>query len=176
MRALVCCGFMAALVACSGANKKSAGPGDGDDLGRIDTEPQPSDKNFDGAGDDGDEDEGEDAGASDEDDATSDQPKPKPRNDDYEINHRDCDALAGAYGRAWERDEMKQLNGRKLKKAAFDKAAAEIEGNAGEMKDNWRDECYNTVGTAYLKSRLKCAMRAKSMKRFNDCMDGLADP
>ena len=160
--------FTAGLPGCS-SDKKEAKDPDKWDMGKVDTEPQPSDYEP-SSGDDDDDDE-----SGDDDDEPAPKPKPKPKDEDYEINHRDCDALAGAYGRAWERDEMKKLNEKKLKKAAFDKQAAQLKEHAEGMKDNWRNECYGTVGTAYLRSRLKCAMKAKSMQRFNDCMDGLAE-
>jgi hypothetical protein len=156
-----------AVLGCSGSSKKEAEEPDTSwDMGDADPDPAPAPSPEPEASDDDDEDEPDPA------------PKPKPltQDDDYEINHRDCDALAQAYGGAWLRDEMKKLNERKLKKAQFDKAKAQVETDAESMKDNWREECYKTVGTAYLRSRLKCAMKAKSLKRFNDCMDGLADP
>ncbi len=148
------------LAACS--PKKDAEEPDTSWDTSTDPDPAPSDPDPEPAGDDDD-----------------DEPKPKPKritqDDDFEINHQDCDALAGAYGRAWENDEMKKLNERKLEKKALDKAATEVKKGGQDMKANRRDECYNTVGTAYLRSRLKCTMKAKSLERFNNCMDGLAE-
>ncbi len=92
--------------------------------------------------------------------------------DDYEMSHSDCAALAQAYGGAWLHDEMEKLNAKKLKQAQFDQAAAQLRKDSDGMAAQYQDECGKTVGTAYLRSRLQCAMKAKTMQRFNDCMDG----
>ncbi len=104
-----------------------------------------------------------------------DEPSPKkvdPRDDNYEINHRDCAALARAYGRSWLGDELDKLNAKKLKTAQHEKFQSGLEDDSKEMADQYQGECDKTVGTAYLRSRLACAVKAKKMKRFNDCMDG----
>lgn len=157
---------VAALSGCSGDSKKKAEEPDSS-WDMSDTEPAPQPKST------------ETDTGDDDDDEPAPKPSPKPKQvtqaDDYEINHQDCDALGGAYGRAWENDEMKKLNARKLQQKQFDKAAAEIKQGSASMKQNWQDECYKTVGTAYLRNRLQCAMKAQSLERFNNCMDGMAD-
>ncbi len=155
---------------CSGTSKKKADDADSSwDMDGSDPEPASD-------GETPPETRGDD---DDDDDASAPKPKPKPkpptRADDYEINHTDCDALARAYGGAWENDEMKKLNARKLPEKQFEKAAADVKKSGAEMATNWREECYKTVGTAYLRSRLQCAVKAKSLERFNNCMDGVAD-
>lgn len=95
--------------------------------------------------------------------------------DDYEINHSDCQALGQAYGGAWLHDEMEKLNAKKLKQAQFDAAEAQLRKDSEGMGDQYQDECGKTVGTAYLRSRLACAMKAKTLQRFNDCMDGKSE-
>jgi hypothetical protein len=157
-------------LACSGSSKKDAEDPDKWDMG--DTEPSPKSDPDPVSLDDDDDDDDE---SGDDDDDAAPKGKPVTQEDDYEINERDCDALARAYGGAWKRDEFKKLNKKKLSKEKFDAQAAQLEEHATGMADNWRSECYKTVGTAYLRSRLQCALKAKSMKRFNDCMDGLAD-
>lgn len=162
-----------ALACSSGSKKKADDPDSKWDMGDTSGAGEPSPKSDPDpvSGDDDDD-------TSDDDDDDAPQPKPKKpltQEDDYEINERDCDALAGAYGRAWKRDEIAKLNKKKLSQEKFDKQAAQLDDHAQSMEDNWRSECYKTVGTAYLRSRLQCALKSKSMKRFNDCMDGLAD-
>lgn len=154
---------VAALSACSGDSKKKAEDPDSSwDMTDTDPAPEPTPKT-----------DHDDEGAPEPEPEAK--PKPVTREDDYEINHRDCDALSGAYGRAWENDEMKKLNARKLPEKQFDKAADEIKQGSASMKQNWQEECYKTVGTAYLRSRLQCAMKAQSLERFNNCMDGTAE-
>lgn len=100
---------------------------------------------------------------------------PDPAADDYEINHRDCEALARAYANAWKNDEMATLEKKKLSQAQHDKIATQVQEDSQGMFDNYIDQCGKTVGTTYLRSRLQCAAKAKTMKRFDDCMDGRAD-
>ncbi len=95
-----------------------------------------------------------------------------PADDEYELNHRDCDALASAYARSWENDEMVKLDKKNLKPKQHERVAAQIHEGAIEASDNWRSECHKIVGTAMLHSRLSCAAKAKTMQRFNDCWDG----
>lgn len=105
----------------------------------------------------------------------SDKPTPDPGSDDYEINIRDCEALARAYAGAWLNDEKAELDGKGLKKDQYSKVFAQIQEDSEGMFDNYFDQCGKTVGTSYLHSRLQCAMKAKSMKRFDDCMEGRAE-
>lgn len=153
--------IMALVAGCSGDKKQAEEP-KGSDWEMPEPEPDPEPRDPAPSGDDDDDDPA---------------PKPKPisRSDDYEINERDCDALAQAYGRAWKNDELDKLSKRKLPKPQFDKTAADIESGSEDMKENYREECYKTVGTAYLRSRLGCALKAKSLERFHACMDGTAD-
>lgn len=104
----------------------------------------------------------------------SDKPTPDPGSDDYEINIRDCEALARAYAGAWLNDEKAELDDKGLKKAQYDKLWSQIQEDSQGMFDNYFDQCGKTVGTTYLHSRLKCAIKAKSMKRFDDCLEGRA--
>jgi hypothetical protein len=110
-----------------------------------------------------------------EDSPPAPKPSPDPGADDYQINHRDCEALARAYAGAWLNDEREILKSKKLKQAQIDKLAAELEDDSQGMFDNYLNQCSNTVGTSYLRSRLQCAAKAKTMKRFDDCMEGRAD-
>lgn len=107
---------------------------------------------------------------------SDDVPKPRPDAvvgaDDYEIDSRDCQGLATVYGAAWLNDELEKLNKKKLKQAEFDRVAAQLKTDSQGMADQYDGECQKTVGTAYLRDRLQCAMKAKNMQRFNDCMDG----
>lgn len=92
--------------------------------------------------------------------------------DDYELSHRDCRALARAYGRAWVNDELEKLAALNLEPARREEAATEIDQDGAEMHDNWLRECEKTVGTAYRHESLACAMKAKTMKAFDDCWQG----
>ena len=105
----------------------------------------------------------------------SDEPTPDPGSDDYEINIRDCEALARAYAGAWLNDEKANLGKKGMKKEQCDKVLAQIQEDSKGMFDNYFDQCGKTVGTTYLHSRLQCAIKAKSMKRFDGCLEGSAE-
>lgn len=94
-------------------------------------------------------------------------------NQDYEISERDCRALSAAYARSWRNDEFAKVPDG-MAAADRDKAQADIEAGSAEMKDQYLGQCLGTVGTAYPLNNLKCALKAKSMKRFDDCMSGQA--
>jgi hypothetical protein len=145
-------------IGCSASKPKQANDIDSSPVVADPTDPQPSDDPID----------------SPEPSDTPAAPKPKaqPASDDYEITYRDCAALGQAYGRAWLGDEMTKLNDKKLKQKQFDSVAAKLQEDSVGMAEQYQGECDKTVGTAYLRTRLACALKAKHMARFNDCMDG----
>lgn len=106
------------------------------------------------------------------------EPEPGPRepsnvdnNQDYEIADRDCRALAKAYARSWRLDELKKVPSG-LTADQRTEVENDLETSSSEMREQYLGQCRNTVGTAYPIDNLKCAMKAKSMQRFDDCMAG----
>ena len=71
---------------------------------------------------------------------------------------------------------MDKLNAKKLKPKAFEQAKADVEKAAQDAGENWRSACDFIVGSPFLFSRLKCATKAKTVQRFNDCWDGKVEP
>jgi len=115
---------------------------------------------------------------SDDEESSDDSPSKKdelPPSDDYDITYQDCKELAGVYYRAWRKPELEKLEAKNFKPKLYETARKNVEKAAQEAGDNWLKECEGTVGTPYLYSRLKCAMKAKTVERFNDCLDGKAD-
>jgi hypothetical protein len=111
-------------------------------------------------------------------DEPSEDPPPKkaqPANDDYDMTYRDCKTLAGTYQRAWERVEREKLDKKNFKPKLYDTALKNVQRAAKEAGDHWLAECEGMVGSPYLYSRLKCALKAKTVERFNDCWDGKAE-
>lgn len=92
-------------------------------------------------------------------------------NQDYEITDRDCGALAAAYAEAWRLDETKKIPAG-MSPEERSHVEGELDGSSSEMREQYLGQCRNTVGTAYPYDNLKCAMKAKSMQRFDDCMAG----
>ncbi len=111
-------------------------------------------------------------------DEPTDDPPPKkaePANDDYDMTYRDCQALAGTYGRAWERAEREKLEKKNFKPKLYETALKNVQKAAQQAHDNWLQECEGTVGSPFLYNRLKCALKAKTVERFNDCLDDKAE-
>jgi len=92
-------------------------------------------------------------------------------NQDYEISDRDCHALATVYAEAWRLDEQKKIP-EGVAEAQRTELETELEGSSAEMREQYLGQCRNTVGTAYPYDNLKCALKAKTMQRFDDCMVG----
>ncbi len=151
------------LVACSGSQPKPQ-----DDFEPPTDEPTEPATNFEPTDDPADE---------PGDEPTNDPPpkKAQPASDDYDITYRDCQALAGTYSRAWERVEREKLEKKNFKPKLYDTALKNVQKAAQEAGDNWLEECAGTVGSPFLYSRLKCALKAKTVERFNDCWDGKAE-
>lgn len=99
----------------------------------------------------------------------------QPRDQDYIISYRDCKALAGNYGRAWESDERKKLEGRRFNDKQLATAQNNVKNAAREAADNWLSACESIVDSPFLYTRLSCAMKSKTIERFNDCWDGKVD-
>ena len=105
-------------------------------------------------------------------------PAPAPRapsnvenNQDYEISDRDCRTLAAAYAEAWRLDEIEKIPAG-MSPSQRDEVDSDLATSSTEMREQYLGQCQNTVGTAYPYDNLKCAMKAKSMQRFDDCMAG----
>lgn len=105
-----------------------------------------------------------------------DPPRPKgpstvDDNTDYEIGERDCRALAAAYAESWRLDELAKVPAG-MSSSERSEVESQLEGSSKEMREQYLGQCRSTIGTAYPYDNLKCAMKAKSMKRFDDCMAG----
>jgi len=96
--------------------------------------------------------------------------RPLPVGDDYLMSHRDCDALAQAYRRAWLRDERKKLD--KMAEKLRAQAAANLDNAANQGAESWLTSCQGIVGSPQVRTNLKCALKAKSLERFEACMAG----
>jgi hypothetical protein len=163
---------------CSDSKKEPKTP---DDVG-ADSDPAPrwdsssahdEENTYDARGRSSSSSSSEDGSSSD--DGGSDESAPRKRReqeDDYDMTYADCKVLARTYRNAWYHDEIEKLNSRKLPEKHFKKAEANVEQAANDGGENWLQACNTTVGSPQLRSRLKCASRAKTLQRFNDCMDG----
>jgi len=92
--------------------------------------------------------------------------------DDYTLTQKDCVELGKQYVVVQKADQMAQLN---PKLSADQKATAEknIDKVVQPMGDRWADGCISSlVGNVAERKRLECAMRAKTVKAFDDCLNG----
>jgi hypothetical protein len=168
------CALALVVLGCSGAQNKEKESSDWDPADSSGGDEVASSSGGDGSGDSGDSGSG-DSGAidgGDGDETPAPKPKPPPGADDYDLTYSDCRALAATYRGAWLSEELTKLNAKKLNEKAFEKAKAQVEKSAEEAGENWRSACDSIVGSPFLYSRLKCAMKAKAVQRFDDCWDG----
>ena len=103
---------------------------------------------------------------------------PKSTNDgnsvpeDYTLTDRDCIELAKHYGVVQKADQMVVLS---PKLSTDQKAQAEksIDDAVVRLRENWENGCRTSlVGGVVDRSRLKCSMSAKSVKGFDECING----
>jgi hypothetical protein len=168
--------ILALTLAACGGDKKNA-----DDASSFDGD-QPADDNLmeqaDSLGEEGGDDSGDDGSG----EVSSDGPtiekrkkKKKAREQDYLLMYRDCKALAGTYGRAYENDELKKLEKQRFNEKQLANAQNNVKKAAREAADNWFSACESIVDSPFLYTRLSCAMKASTIQRFNDCWDGKVD-
>ena len=94
--------------------------------------------------------------------------RPLPVGDDYVMSHRDCEALASSYQRAWLNDELEKIAGQDTTPAA----RADLEKSAKQGGESWLSSCRGIVGSPQMRDNLQCALKAKSIERFDKCMAG----
>jgi hypothetical protein len=101
---------------------------------------------------------------------TGDAPPSRPNS--YEITNRDCDALGDRLAEVTRSDQSAEISPR-LSKAQRDQteaANAEVSRKVGER---WAESCRRSLVGGYTdEGSLKCAMRARSVKAFDECLNG----
>jgi hypothetical protein len=103
---------------------------------------------------------------------------PKSTNDgnavpeDYNLTDRDCIELAKHYAVVQKADQMALLSP-KLSTAQKEQAEKSISDAVTKIGENWENGCRSSlVGGVVERSRLKCAMTSKSVKAFDECING----
>ncbi|MSP25854.1 MAG: hypothetical protein EXR75_11980 [Myxococcales bacterium] len=110
------------------------------------------------------------------DDATTREP-PAPKHappkagEEIDLSAADCAVLADTYASAWRADAHAK---EALKKDPKLQQLAEknIAAAAETARENWLRACHSIVGAAFIRSRLVCASKAKTVARFDACWDG----
>ena len=103
---------------------------------------------------------------------------PKSTNDgnsvpeDYTLTDRDCIEMAKHYGTVQKADQMVTLSP-KLSTAQKEQAEKSIDDAVVRLRENWENGCRTSlVGGVVDRARLKCSMTAKSVKGFDECING----
>jgi hypothetical protein len=92
--------------------------------------------------------------------------------EDYTLTDRDCIELAKHYGVVQKADQMVALSP-KLSTAQKEQAEGSIDAAVTKLRDGWENGCRTSlVGGVVDRERLKCAMGAKSVKAFDECING----
>lgn len=92
--------------------------------------------------------------------------------EDYSLTDRDCIELGKHYVVVQKADQMAALSP-KLSTAQRDQAEQSITSAVTKLGDNWENGCRSSlVGGVVDRNTLKCAMGAKTVKEFDECLNG----
>jgi hypothetical protein len=157
------CALAALVGGCSAAPPKQVS--DSDDFASSEAPPKTSSP-------EPDEPSGEPPSSSSSSDGPSSPPAPSDAgSQDHDITNRDCAALGEQFGRAIKNDEMAKLDPR-LKPNQRDAAVSSIDAAAKVRAEQWSESCQKSlVGMIRQRKELDCAMAAKSVKAFDDCLN-----
>jgi hypothetical protein len=107
---------------------------------------------------------------------------PKSTNDgnsvpeDYSLTDRDCIELAKHYSVVHKADQMAGLSP-KLSTAQKEQAEKAIDEAVAKLGDNWATGCRSSlVGGVVERNTLKCAMTSRTVKAFDECLNGTSAP
>lgn len=107
---------------------------------------------------------------------------PKSTNDgnsipeDYTLTDRDCIELSKHYVTVQKADQMVALSP-KLTTAQKEQAEKSITDAVTKLGENWGNGCRSSlVGGVVDRQSLKCAMGAKTVKAFDECLNGPTPP
>ncbi len=96
--------------------------------------------------------------------------------DDYTLTQKDCIELGKQYTAVQRADQVAGLNP-KLTDKQREQVLKNIDDVVGKMGETWADGCITSlVGKVAERKRLACAMVAKTVKAFDDCLNAEAPP
>jgi len=92
--------------------------------------------------------------------------------EDYTLTDRDCIELAKHHSVVPKADQMATLSP-KLSTAQKEQAEKSINDAVTKLGEKWEDGCRSSlVGGVVDRERLKCAMSSKTVKGFDECING----
>lgn len=95
--------------------------------------------------------------------------------DEIDLSGNDCSVLADTYAAAWLSDALAKEGPKKDPKLK-ELAEKNVKAAAEKARDTWLGACNSIVGSAFIRGRLVCASKAKSVARFEACWDGKTEP
>lgn len=131
-----------------------------------------------------------DDGASEPHEATTEPaaPEPKPLShgakkitdegaaDDYTLTEKDCIELGKQYVAVQRADQIAGLD-KRLTDKQREQAVKNIDAVVQKMGEPWANGCIESlVGKVAERKRLECAMAAKTVKAFDECLNGENPP
>ncbi|MDI3287891.1 hypothetical protein [Polyangium sp. 15x6] len=131
-----------------------------------------------------------DDGASEPREATAEPPEPEPKPlshgakkitdegaaADYTLTEKDCIELGKQYVAVQRADQIAGLD-KRLTDKQREQAVKNIDAVVGKMGEPWANGCIESlVGKVAERKRLECAMAAKSVKAFDECLNGEDPP
>ena len=96
--------------------------------------------------------------------------------DDYTLTQHDCAELGKQYVGVQRADQVAKLDA-KLSEKQREQALKSIDGVVGKMGDPWTNGCIESLaGKVVDRKSLNCAMESKTVKGFDECLNGPATP
>jgi hypothetical protein len=96
--------------------------------------------------------------------------------DDYTLTEKDCVELGKQYVVVQRADQIAGLD-KRLTDKQREQATKNIDAVVEKMGEPWANGCIESlVGKVAERKRLECAMAAKSVKAFDDCLNAEAPP
>lgn len=96
--------------------------------------------------------------------------------EDYSLTERDCVELGKQYVAVQRADQVAKLDA-KLTDKQREQALKSIDGVVGKMGEPWANGCIESLaGKVVDRKSLDCAMSSKTVKAFDECLNGPALP
>lgn len=96
--------------------------------------------------------------------------------DDYTLTQHDCAELGKQYVGVQRADQVAKLDA-KLSEKQREQALKSIDSVVGKMGDPWTNGCIESLaGKVVDRKSLNCAMESKTVKGFDECLNGPATP
>ncbi|HZO15510.1 MAG TPA: hypothetical protein VFB62_19695 [Polyangiaceae bacterium] len=90
---------------------------------------------------------------------------------EYRVTARDCDEIADHVSELVSADLRAKLDAKKQNDKQREAAERDAEAEAEKEREAWLKQCQTLVGEVQQRSRIDCAISAKSVKAVDDCLN-----